>query len=103
MNSPKLRIFLVTSHICMVYATMLAKETQREGQKDILFIDANNRRRGMIELLAEAAEANDWALFHDFSIPADDSINYTPTFRQSLMRRIKSWPVVKVFYDALLR
>lgn len=103
MNSPKLRIFLVTSHISMIYATLLAKETQREGQKDILFIDAGKRRKGLLELLTQASGIYNWALFHDFSIPASDSLDYTPTFRQSVMRRIKNWPLISIFYGLLLK
>ncbi|CAN5371246.1 hypothetical protein BH09BAC5_BH09BAC5_22090 [soil metagenome] len=103
MNSSKVRVFLITSHISLVYATLLAKSTAEKGVSDILFIDANKRKKSAIRILHEASEIYPWALFNDFSLAAGESIDYKPTLRQSFFRRIKNKVIIRNVYRFFLK
>ena len=102
MNSPRLRIFNTSSHVCTVYLTMLARETRQAGDIDILFLDAGARRKGSVEVILQTAKLHEWAKVHDFSISFDESKGYKPSTRKVITRRIKAWPVIRSIYNFLL-
>lgn len=101
-NKKEIRIFLTPSHICTVYLTLLARETRKENQIDILLLDASRRKKGLSNIILETSKSHDWSLVHDFSIFENEDFDYTPTTRKSFTRRIKSWPIIKNIYNYLL-
>jgi hypothetical protein len=103
MNSQHVRIFLTTSQICTVYATMLAKETHAENDVDILFIDGSKRRPGLIQQITVTSSLYNWALFHDFSIVMGEDYDFEPSFTKNFIRRIKTLPIVRNVYRILLQ
>ena len=76
-NNNHIRIFLTTSQICTVYATMMASKNHKENDVDILFIDGSKRRQGLIEIITMTSKIYNWALFYDFSIPMEEDHDFT--------------------------
>src|SRR5665213_1607477 len=103
MKTVNLRIFVTTSHISTVYMTMLANATREENQHDILLIDAGKRKQGLIDLITQTSQLHDWLVFHDFSIPTVENFDYVPSTRKTILRKYKTWPVIKTIYAFLLR
>lgn len=69
MKSRHVRIFLSTSQICTIYATLLAKATRQQGDAAILFIDGSKRKQGLIDLITKTSKIYPWTLLHDFQFP----------------------------------
>ncbi len=102
-NSQHLRIFLTTSQICTVYATMLAKNSHQQNDVDILFIDGSKRKQGLIDLITKTSKIYPWTLLHDFSIPMGEDHDYNPTIGKNITRKFKNWPFIKSIYDFMLK
>ena len=95
MKSRHVRIFLSTSQICTIYATLLAKATRQEGDAAILFIDGSKRKQGLIDLITQTSKIYPWTLLHDFSIPMGEDHDYNPTIGKNITRKFKNWPFIK--------
>jgi len=102
MNSPILRIFVTTSHISTVYMTMLARATHQSHHTDILTTDTGIRRKELLTLIKETAELHSWALVHDFSDAAGEAYDFNPSPLRRFIRKAKTWPIIRQFYDLSL-
>lgn len=102
MNLTHLRIFIIPSHICATYATLFARHTHTDAHRDVLLLDASRRRNSLANLILEVSWLHRWDLVHDFSL-LNEASDYRPSPRKKLTRRIKTWPVIKPFYDLMLK
>lgn len=98
-----LRIFVTTSHISTVYMTLLAQATYSEKHKDVLLVDGGSRREELLTLISETSAHHHWFLVHSFSDHVDASHDFKPTFRKRLTRKWKTLPVIRSFYQSLLK
>lgn len=99
----RLRIFVTTSHISTVYITLHAASTRMPGDTDILFVDDGYRQAQLLALINAASKVHDWALFHSFSQPLNQSHDFRPSLRNRITRRWKSTPGIRLVYSQLLK
>ena len=98
-----IRIFITPSHICTTYITLFARHTHQDHHIDILFPDASRSRKSLAVLIREASTLHQWDLYHDFSLTEEESFSNQPGTRKSITRKLRNWPVLKTFYNALLK
>lgn len=83
--------------------SMLAGQTASESNTDVLLIDTGIRRDVLIKLIQETSELHSWAKFHNFSQPVNSEFDFKPTRYKTIVRKLKSLPVIKSFYNLLLK
>ena len=83
--------------------SMLAVKTASESYTDVLLIDTGIRRDVLIKLIQETAELHRWSKFQNFSEPVSSEFDFKPTRYKIIVRKLKSLPVIKSFYNLLLK
>lgn len=95
------RFFITSSQLSTTYMSLYAKKTNN-GQKDILVIDNYYKKKALLDLIHEAAEIHSWHNILDFSIPIDNQTNLKPTRIKSIIRNIKTQPLISWIYNFIL-
>jgi hypothetical protein len=83
--------------------SVYARDSKCEGMKDVLIIDNYLKKRALLDLHRQTAAYHEWDEVLDMSIPIDNDIDLKPGWRKKLLRKIKVLPVVRFFYDRLLK
>ena len=101
----ELRIFLTSSQLSTAFYSAYAQKTKDENlYYDVLVIDRTPKKVSLVKnILERAAIFHSWNEVLDLSIALEDSQSTRPSFKKRMTRKFKSLPIIKGFYDSLLK
>jgi hypothetical protein len=96
------RIFLTSSHLSSIIASIIAKKESREGDQNILVIDNYFKKESLIKLIYKCDEIFHWTKIIDLSEKIQDTTDLKPGLKKTILRKIKTLPVIAGVYRMML-
>lgn len=97
-----LRIFMSSTHTGAILQAIYANRTSQVGYYDVLLLDYPPMKESLIHLIKRTDVLHNWDKVVDFSTPMADETNKKPSVKKKIIRKIKSFPIIKSVYSILL-
>lgn len=95
-------LFVVTNPVAAIHASLLAKKLG--GSKgNILVLDKGKRKKSFADEIKDAASGVAWNQVIDLTVHMSEAEDLKPSFRKRITRKLKHLPVIKYFYNQLLK
>lgn len=97
-----LRVFMSSTHTGAILQAIYANSTAQKGCFDVLLLDYPPMKESLIELIKRSDVIHKWDKVIDFSVSISDDTNKKPSLSKKIVRKVKTLPIIKGFYDKLL-
>jgi hypothetical protein len=96
------RVFLTSSHLSSLMASIIAVKSSKPEDKNYLIIDHYYKKDALISLIQQCDEIFTWSKIIDLSVHIPDQTDLKPRLKKRILRKMKALPLVNSIYNKLL-